>query len=119
MTVEETLLACLAGAAALAGMPVKSEMVLATDSAPYVIYTQFAGSRPSVLSGDAHLGNPRFQIDVYAATKAQAIAMKAAVRAAVLACAPLNAVFISDGSAYEENTKLYRHRQDFSLWFYD
>jgi hypothetical protein len=115
MTAEETLVACLKASAALAGINVYPE--IAAGLAPYVVYTQYAGSRPTTLQGSANLGNPRFQIDAYADTKSKTLAMKDAIRQAIEANAALNAVFINDGSGYEPDTKLYRHRQDFSIWF--
>jgi hypothetical protein len=71
------------------------------------------------LAGDSGLANPQFQVDVYATTKAQVTALKDAVFLAVLAEPALGATFINEGSGYEPDTKLYRHRQDFSFWFYD
>lgn len=118
-TVDQVLAACLLASAALAGVKVRAEVAQAGDAAPYIVHTQFAGSRVSSLAGDSGLANPRFQIDVYATTKAQASTLKAAIRLAILAEPALGATLISEGSGYEPDTKLYRHRQDFSFWFYD
>lgn len=119
MTVEETLGACLLAWPALAGLKVRAEIAQADDVAPYIIHTQVTGARVKSLAGDSGLANPHFQIDVYAPTKAQTSTLKKAIRDAVLASPALGAVFINEGSGYEPDTKLYRHRTDFSFWFYD
>jgi len=41
------------------------------------------------------------------------------VRKAMLTNTDLGAVHIGEGAAYEPDTKLFRERADFSLWFYD
>jgi hypothetical protein len=115
MTVEETLANCLA--AALPGVKVRPEVADPSDPPPYVVYTQYFGTRVQHLRGDSGLANPRFQVDVYALTKAEAVQIKNRARAAIDACAALGAVFIEDGSGYESDTKRYRQRQDFSFWF--
>lgn len=119
MTVEETLGACLLAYPALAGVTVRAEVAQATDLPPYIVHTQVSGSRVRSLAGDSGLANPHFQIDVYATTKSQVSALKKAIREAVLANPALGAVLLDEGSGYEPETKRYRHRQDFSFWFYD
>lgn len=118
-TVDQVLAACLLASPVLAGMKVRAEIAKAGDSPPYIVHTQYAGTRVSSLAGDSGLANPKFQVDVYALTKAQSTTLKAAIRIAVLAEPMLGATLINEGSAYEPETKLYRSRQDFSFWFYD
>lgn len=119
MTVEETLAACLLAFPALAGCKVRAEVAQQADLPPYIVHTLVTGARVKSLTGDSGLANPHFQIDVYAATKAQASTLKRAIFDAVLAVPALGAVFLNEGSGYEPDTKRYRHRQDFSFWFYD
>ena len=119
MTVDQALAAALLAYPALAGVAVRAEVAQTGDVAPYIVHTQFAGVRVNSLAGDSGLANPRFQIDVYAPTKAQSTTLKAAIRRAVLAEPLLGAVFLNEGSGFEPDTKLYRYRQDFSFWFYD
>ena len=110
---------CLLAAPALVGVKVRAEVAQATDIAPYIVHMQFSGARVSSLAGDSGLANPRFQVDVYAPTKAAASTIKNAVRLAIMAEPLLGAVFLNEGSGQDPDTKLYRHRQDFSFWFYD
>ena len=117
MTVEETLGACLLAWPALSGIKVRAEVAQPTDVTPYIIHTQISGVRVNSLRGDSGLANSRFQIDVYADTKAQSVTLKKEIRQAVLASIPLGAVLIGEGSGYEPDTKRYRQQQDFSIWF--
>ncbi|MDQ2822732.1 MAG: DUF3168 domain-containing protein [Pseudomonadota bacterium] len=118
-TADQVLAACLLASPALAGIKVRAELAQTNDSAPYIVHTQYAGTRVSSLTGDSGLANPKFQVDVYASTKAESTGLKAAIRAAILAEPLLGATLINEGSGYEPETKLYRSRQDFSFWFYD
>lgn len=117
MSVEESIVATLKAAPALATVKAYPEAAPGSPVAPYVIYTQFSGARVNSFQGDSGLTNPRFQFDVYAKTKAEVMALRNAIRVALLAAPVLGAVFINEGSGYEPDTKLYRHRQDFSLWY--
>ena len=119
MTVETSLAQCLLASAALTGVTVRAEVAQPTDKTPYIIHTQILGTRVSHLRGDSNLANSRFQIDVYADTKALTSTYKAAIRNAILANAELGATLINESSGYEPDTKRYRHRQDFSIWFRD
>ena len=119
MTVETTLGACLLAWPALSGIKVRAEVAQPTDATPYIVHTQITGTRVNSLKGDSGLANPRFQVDVYADTKAQATSLKRAVREAILANPDLAATLIPEGSGYEPDTKRYRQRQEFSCWFYD
>jgi hypothetical protein len=119
MSVETVLGACLLAASGLAGVKVRAEVAQPTDATPYIVHTQITGTRIKSLRGDSGLANPRFQIDVYADTKAQAVDLKKAIRLAVLASPELGAVLIAEASGYEADTKRYRQRQEYSFWFYD
>jgi hypothetical protein len=118
-TVDQVLAACLLAAPELAGLKVRADTAHQGDMAPYIVHTQVSGNRVRSLAGDSGLANPQFQVDVYASTKAQVTLLKDAIRRAVLAEPKLGASFVNEGSTHESDTKLYRHRQDFSFWFYD
>lgn len=117
MSVEESIVAALKASPSLAVVKAYPEAAPASPVAPYIIYTQFAGARVNSFQGDSGLTNPRFQFDVYAKTKAESISLRNAIRVALVAAPELGAVFLDDGSGYEPDTKLHRHRQDFSFWY--
>lgn len=119
MTVEETIYLALSTWPALAGLEIRPFVAGPGDTAPYIVYQQIGGQRVKSLAGDSGLANPHFQIDVYAEDLVTAASYKKAVREAMLACEPLGAVHIDEGSGYDTETKLIRARQDFSIWFYD
>jgi len=119
MNIDTVIAAALKNAPALANVRSYPEIAPPKAVEPYVVYTQVAGRRIGDLGGDAGLANPRYQFDVYSKVKLVGSDLKTPIRSALLAEPLLNAVFISDGSGYEPDTKLYRHRQDFSLWFTD
>ena len=83
--------------------------------APYIIYTQISGTRQTCLRGDQGLCNPHYQIDVYATTPKERSVLSKAVRDALYA-SDMTVIFINEGRTWEPETKLYRHRQDFSFW---
>ncbi|MGI4849321.1 MAG: tail completion protein gp17 [Janthinobacterium lividum] len=119
MTVEETLVAALAGWPALATIAVYPGVAAEKRATPYIVYFQPSGSRVTDLQGDAGLANPQFQIDLYTNDLQQGTALKAEIRKALQAAPLLHAVFRNDGYTFEPDTKLHRHRQDFSFWFND
>ncbi|GAC1405495.1 MAG: hypothetical protein NVSMB6_00060 [Burkholderiaceae bacterium] len=119
MSVEVTIFQTLNAWSALAGVVITADRVEEIDAPPYVIFQKVTGVRVHSLQGDSGLANPHFQIDVYAETRAAAIVLRDEVRKAMLANPDLGAVHIAEGAAYEPDTKLFRERIDFSLWFYD
>ncbi|MFZ3002076.1 MAG: DUF3168 domain-containing protein [Undibacterium umbellatum] len=119
MDVEETLYTVLSTAPELAGLAVRPDVAMISDTAPYIVYKLISGKRVNSLAGDSGLANPYYQIDVYAKDPASRASLKKAVRIAVLGNLSLGAVHIDEGSDYEIDTKLFRSRQDFSIWFND
>lgn len=119
MSVEAAIFQTLSAWQALAGVVISADRVEETDAPPYVIFQKITGVRVHSLLGDSGLANPHFQIDVYADTRAGAIVLRDEVRKAMLANPDLGAVHIAEGATYESDTKLFRERTDFSLWFYD
>jgi hypothetical protein len=85
---------------------------------PYIVYQQVGGVPLSFLAGIPDKRNGRFQIAAWATTRISASALIRQVEDAVRLSAALNAT--TEGGAvadYEEDTKLYGARQDFSIWF--
>lgn len=119
MDVEETLYTVLSTAPELAGLAVRPDVAMISDTAPYIVYKLISGKRVNSLAGDSGLANPHYQIDVYAKDPSSRAALKKAVRIAVLGNLALGAVHIDEGADYEIDTKLFRSRQDFSIWFND
>ncbi len=119
MQVREALYAVLKAIPALSKMPIRPLVAQPADKPPYVVYTQISGQRVKSLAGDSGLANPHIQIDVYAADIVLAGDLQKAIRDAVLASPVLGAVHLDEGDGYEPEAKLYRCRQDFSLWVYD
>lgn len=117
-TVESTIVSVLTAAPALAGIVVRPQVIEETDLPPYVVYQKIHGERISDLQGDAGLGNPHFQIDVYAQTASQASTLKDAIRVALLAEPTLNAIMVGESAMFDFPTRLFREIQDFSMWFY-
>lgn len=118
MTVEELIVATLTAAPTLAGVPVFPEIAPDGTAAPYIVYTEPSENALNLLVGGEAGGveNHLFQFDVYAKSKAQAVALKRAIADVLEAELTLGAVFRNGGSMYEPDTKLFRQRQDFSLW---
>lgn len=93
--------------------------VAAPDSpvAPYLTYHRVSAVPQNVMAGNG--GNPlmntRLQIDVYAATYAEAQAKAEAIRAALRGWAIQN-VTNSEQDLYEDDVKLHRVMIDISTW---
>lgn len=119
MDVEETLYNTLSTTPALSGMAIRPDVAMVSDTAPYIVYKLISGRRINSLAGDSGLANSHYQIDVYAKDPESRAALKKAVRVAVLGNVSLGAVHIDEGADYEIDTKLFRSRQDFSIWFND
>jgi hypothetical protein len=119
MSVESVIAQTLKAWPALAGVVIRPDKAEQGDAAPYVIYQKVTGQRIKSLTGDSGLANPLFQFDVYATTRLSAAALRDEMRKAIQASVPLGAVHAGEGASYEPDTKLYRERIDFSIWFYD
>jgi hypothetical protein len=94
--------------------------VAAPDSpvAPYLTYQRVSAVPQNVMAGNggaAPLMNTRLQIDVYAATYAEAQAKADAIKAALRGWAIQN-VTNSEQDLYEGDVKLHRVMIDISTW---
>ena len=86
---------------------------------PYATYQQVGGDAPTFLAGVPSKRNARMQINFWSLTRSEANALAVQAEAALEAATsstfqakPLGA-FVAD---WEEDTKLYGTRQDFSIW---
>lgn len=81
---------------------------------PYAVYFQVANSPEVTTENTIPIENTRFQVDVYAKTYSQVQSLANDIRSAML---DLKVVPISAQDLYEDEVKLYRVTQDFSIWF--
>ena len=112
MTIEMKIVSVIR--AALDGIDIYDSVGVG-EGVPYIVYTQVSGARDTCLMGDQGVSKKRFQIDVYARTPKERNELQKTVRNALFE-SDMTVIFLSDGTAYEPETKLYRHRQDFSIW---
>lgn len=82
--------------------------------APYAVYFQVANAPEVTMETTVPVENTRVQVDVYAKTYAEAQSLADAARSAML---NLGAVPLLSVDLYEQEVKLYRVAQDFSIWF--
>jgi hypothetical protein len=95
---------------------------VAPDSAamPYVTFSRISSveeNSMAVNGGAGNLANTRFQLDVWAATYAQAQTTSGVVKAALKAWSVTNVINIEQ-DLYESETKSHRVMIDFSTWHY-
>lgn len=83
-------------------------------AAPYAVYFQVANAPEVTLENTVPIENTRVQVDVYAKTYAEAQSLAAQVRTAMMG---LTAVPLLSVDLFEQEVKLYRVAQDFSIWF--
>ncbi len=83
--------------------------------APYIVWQRLISTTNNSTRGPSDVQNTRVQVDVYAADYLTTKALADAVQSAV-ATSGINGVKISDQDFFEDDTKLYRISQDFSLW---
>lgn len=83
--------------------------------APYIVWQRVISSTNNSTTGASDVQNTRVQIDVFAKDYTTSNALATAIETAVAACG-LPSVKLSEQDFYEDDTKLYRISQDFSLW---
>ncbi|SDR19077.1 Protein of unknown function [Paraburkholderia fungorum] len=102
---------------ALAGGRVYPDVAPATVAKPYIVYQSVGGVDETTFDGADTLQNSRMQVAVWSTTRAEAATIIQQVRAALTA-APVNGTPIgAPVSVYEDDTKLYGSRQDYSIWY--
>lgn len=85
---------------------------------PYLTYQQVGGQPLNFMAGIPNKRNGRFQISAWADTRPAAMAIIRQAEDLMRQAAALNAT--TEGGAvgmYDEETKLFGARQDFSIWF--
>lgn len=102
--------------AAIQGVVGKCYPMVAPEkpAVPYAVYFQVANAPEVTVATEVPIENTRVQVDVYAKTYSQVQTLADGIRSAMLG---LKAVPILAQDLYEDEVKLYRVTQDFSIWF--
>lgn len=101
----------------LAGGRVYPDVAPSTPTRPYIVYQAVGGVDETTFDGPDTLQNSRMQVAVWSTTRLEAVSIIQQVRA-LLTDAPVLGVPIgAPVSVYEDDTKLYGSRQDFSIWY--
>lgn len=82
--------------------------------APYAVYFQVANAPEVTMENTVPVENTRVQVDAYAKTYAEAQSLAESIRSAMLS---LGAIPLLAVDLHENEVKLYRVAQDFSIWF--
>lgn len=115
MTVEADIYNALKGLVSNRAYP---DTALAGAALPFLVYQQVGGDPLNFLAGVPDKRNGRFQVDVWAASRATASALIRQVEDALRSSATLNADTMTGAiSTYNPDTGLYGSSQDFSIWF--
>ncbi|MDR8398277.1 DUF3168 domain-containing protein [Paraburkholderia sp. USG1] len=101
----------------LAGGHVYPDVAPAGASTPYIVYQSVGGVDETTFDGTDTLQNSRMQVAVWSATRAEAASIIKQVRAALTAEPVAGVPIGAPVSVYEDATKLYGSRQDFSIWY--
>jgi hypothetical protein len=114
MTIQEQLFALLSNATSALD---RVYPLIAPDAvaAPYVIFQRISASTENILSGSSGLINTRIQVDVYAATYAQAQGVAAAIDG-LMATWTVQNVSVLSQDFYEPEAKMHRVLTDYSIW---
>ncbi|WP_449413215.1 tail completion protein gp17 [Pandoraea soli] len=116
MNHDAVLASVLQAAPALSGTPIRPDVADQSDAAPYIVYSEIALQEGAyTLMGESTLVPARYQIDVYATTRAQANTLAQAVADAVAAA--FSGVLLNRQSLFEPDTRLRRTLLDLSIWF--
>lgn len=102
---------------ALAAGHVYPDVAPANRVKPYIVYQAVGGADETTFDGVDALQNSRMQVSVWADSRAAASALIQQVRAALTAEPVLGVPIGAPVSVYEDDTKLYGSRQDYSIWY--
>jgi hypothetical protein len=116
MTVEADIFTALKG---LVGNRAYPDIAPANAAKPYITYQQVGGAAVNLLANaPAGKRNGRFQVNVWASTRAEASNLARQVEDALVADDALKAFVVGAPiSIYEEEVLLYGTHQDFSIWY--
>lgn len=124
MTVEAAIydrLSGYAGLTSLVGTRISPGFKLQDGNLPAVTYQRVTAQRFSAMSVDSGVVKARYQIDVWAATYASAIAVREAVRGALqryntaIGTTIYDVYLSSETDLYENDTKQYHIAMDFEV----
>lgn len=115
MSVESDLFNTIKGLVSNRAYP---DVAPAGVARPYIVYQQIGGESPLFLErASPSKKNGRFQIAVWADTRASASLVSLQIEAAMVAATVFQAKPLGDRtSVYDEDTQLRGTRQDFSVW---
>ncbi|WP_322070983.1 DUF3168 domain-containing protein [Paraburkholderia bannensis] len=102
---------------ALASGRVYPDVAPATVVKPYIVYQGAGGVDETTFDGADTLQNCRMQVTVWATTRAEAATLIQQVRAAMTAAPVLGTPIGAPVPDYEDETKLFGSRQDYSIWY--
>lgn len=116
MTVEADLFAAIKS---LTANRVYPDVAPVDAAKPYITYQQVGGEAVNFMESAAPgKRNGRFQINCWAETRVAAMSLARQAEDALIESTTLRAYVLGAPVAiYEEDTKLYGTRQDFSIWF--
>ncbi|WP_321866761.1 DUF3168 domain-containing protein [Paraburkholderia tropica] len=103
--------------AALAGGRVYPDVAPSKPVKPYIVYQSAGGVDETTFDGADTLQNSRMQVAVWSTTRDEAATIIQQVRAALTAAPVLGTPIGAPVSVFEDDTKLYGSRQDFSIWY--
>ena len=116
MNHDADLAAVLKLAPMLAGIPIRPDIADEGEDAPYIIFAEIALQDGAyTLAGESSLVPARYQIDVYAPTRAEANALAGAVADAVAQA--FGGTLLNRQGLFEPDTRLRRVLLDLSIWF--
>lgn len=82
--------------------------------APYIVWQRVVSTINNSTLGASDVQNTRVQVDAYARDYPTVVSLARAIAAAV--AGGFNGVRLSEQDFFEDDTKLYRVSQDFSVW---
>lgn len=83
---------------------------------PSITYQRVSGDREYNLSGYSTLENPRIQIDIWSTSYGISKDLGGKVKTAMDAATTFKSIMITDQDMYEDEIKIYRVSQDYSIW---
>jgi hypothetical protein len=83
--------------------------------APYIVWARVVSTTNNSLAGASNVQNTRVQIDAYAFDYLAVDAIATAIESAI-AGSGISSIKLTEQDFFEDDTKLYRISQDFSLW---
>jgi hypothetical protein len=115
MNVEPVIVQLLSG---LVEGRVFPDMAPEGVAVPFIVYQQVGGQAPSFLENNVpSMKNGRFQISVWAGTRAHATTLGGQIEEAMVAAAEFQARPLSAALyRYESDTQLRGSSQDFTIW---